>query len=398
MSRKPRALIVGGGVAGPACALFLKAAGWDVSVFEAHPGRAEVGAALTLAPNGLHVLGRLGLAEAVLRAGSVVGRYRFLSERGRELGRMRPAPEGRYRYPSVSLSRATFYGLVLDEVERRGVELQFGRRLTAIEQDGAQVVARFADGGAADGDILVGADGVRSAVRTAILPDAPAPAFTGLVGGGGFLPRSRLLQLMGPLGEDVMTFAFGRRGFFGCAFGDRQEEDGAYWWYSLPRARPLAEDERRALAGPAAADAVLRAGGGWSPFVRNVIAATRRFIAPLDIFDVPSTPRWRAGRSVLIGDAAHAVAPHSGQGASMALEDALTLSARLAEQGEDPQAAFAAFEQQRRARAERVVAMGRRLGEQKAGGWLAARVRELLMPVFLRLAPSQDWLFGHEAS
>ncbi len=119
-------------------------------------------------------------------------------------------------------------------------------------------------------------------------------------------------------------------------------------------------------------------------------------IPPLDIFDVARLPRWSEGRVALVGDAAHAVSPHSGQGASMALEDAIVIAKQLAAQPADPAAAFATYESERRPRAERVVAMGRQSGDQKKGGRLASLIRNLMMPVFLRLAPKPDWLYGHE--
>jgi len=397
MSVKPRALVIGAGVAGPATALFLARAGYEPAVFESYPGRASVGGALAIAPNGMSVMGELGLADRVVAAGSAVDGFGFRTKRGRALGSMAYGPAGRYRFPAVSLSRNTFYGIVLDALEKRGTAPSFGKRLEAIEQDDGGITARFADGSAERGDILVGADGIHSAVRRLVLADAPQPAFTGLIGAGGFLPRRAFLERVGARAESTIQLFFGEGAFFGCAPGDRREVDGAYWWHALARERPLTEAEREALTGEAGVAELMRAGDGWCALVRDVIAATTTHIAPLDLFDVASLPRWHAGRAILVGDAAHAVSPHSGQGASMALEDAIALAKALRAQPDQPAAAFASFEAARRPRAERVVAMGRRSGDQKRHGRLASWLQTLIMPLALRLMPAPRWLYGFEA-
>ncbi len=136
--------------------------------------------------------------------------------------------------------------------------------------------AHFADGTKERGDILIGADGLHSAVRRQILPDGPEPEFTGLIGAGGFVPRSAMMRVLGPEREHAMTFCFGDGAFVGYAFGDRREERGAYWWHSLPRERPLSDDDRQALSGEAGIAALLRAGDGWSPEIRRFSRQRRR--------------------------------------------------------------------------------------------------------------------------
>jgi len=388
-------LVIGAGLAGPATALFLQKAGFEPEVFEAYPGRAGSGGALVLAPNGMAVMAELGLAERVVAAGTVIERFDFRSRRGFRLGRTAYAPPGLYRCPGVSLSRARLYGILLEALAERGIPVRHGKRLTGIEESTGAVTARFDDGESATGDLLVGADGIRSTVREIILPQAAKPAFTGLIGGGGFLSREDLARLVGAGNEGAMTFCFGQGAFFGYAFGDRGTENGAYWWHSLASDRPLSAEERQRLSGQAGIDAFLQVGHGWHERVRGIVAATREHIGALDIFDVGSLPRWSNGRSVLVGDAAHAVSPHSGQGASMALEDAIVLAKALRDRGSHAQA-FAAFEAERRPRAERVIAFGRRGGDRKRGGRLASALQTALMPLILRLMPAPHWLYGHE--
>jgi 2-polyprenyl-6-methoxyphenol hydroxylase-like FAD-dependent oxidoreductase len=117
-----------------------------------------------------------------------------------------------------------------------------------------------------------------------------------------------------------------------------------------------------------------------------------------NIYDIPSLPTWHRGPVAIIGDAAHAVSPHSGQGASLALEDAMSLASMLTRRATTPEAAFAEFEQSRRARAEKIVGYGRRSGNQKrelgaVGAWLRDRFVSLLLPRLLR--KNSDWMYDH---
>jgi 2-polyprenyl-6-methoxyphenol hydroxylase-like FAD-dependent oxidoreductase len=119
-----------------------------------------------------------------------------------------------------------------------------------------------------------------------------------------------------------------------------------------------------------------------------------------EIHDVPSLPAWSAGRTVLIGDAAHAVAPHSGQGASMALEDAQLLAKLLRDsRGDNLEKVFRVFEEERRPRTDKVIALGRRNGQRKEEmPLLAYRIQQLMIRIFVPLTRTrrQDWLFGYK--
>jgi 2-polyprenyl-6-methoxyphenol hydroxylase-like FAD-dependent oxidoreductase len=240
--------------------------------------------------------------------------------------------------------------------------------------------------------MLIGADGIGSTVRRLLLPDGPAPAFTGLVGSGGFVPRSAMERIVGADRARSITLSFGSGVFIGHAFADRSDERGAYWWYALPRDRPLARDAREVPDVE-----TLLALGDWSDTTRRILHSTSRMFPTLNLFDVARLPRWSEGRVGLIGDAAHAVSPHSGQGASMALEDAFALVEALRAAPDSPAHALEAFERARRARVEKVVQMGRRSGDQKRKGPIGTAIMTALMPIMLRLMPRPTWLYGWEA-
>ena len=169
------------------------------------------------------------------------------------------------------------------------------------------------------------------------------------------------------------------------------------WWSALAREAPLGAAERARLTGEEGMRSVLAAGEGWNETVSQVLDATVETIAPLDIFDVATLPYWWRGRVVLMGDAAHAVSPHSGQGASMALEDSIELAKRLRNGGlDDLPRSLAAFERERRGRVERVVAYGRRSGDLKRRGRFGTWLQNQLMRLFLQLRrPDFGWVHNH---
>ena len=146
---KEKVLIIGGGIAGPALALFLAKAGIAATVFEAYPERAEIGGALGLAPNGMAVLAELGLAGEVAAAGTICSAFAFRTPAGKPLGTAPYGGRGRYGQPAVTLARAALHEIVADAAERNGIAIRYGKRLRDIAVDADGVTARFDDGSTA---------------------------------------------------------------------------------------------------------------------------------------------------------------------------------------------------------------------------------------------------------
>jgi 2-polyprenyl-6-methoxyphenol hydroxylase-like FAD-dependent oxidoreductase len=380
MKQHRRALVVGGGIAGPAVALFLARAhartGIQPVVFEAYPRSEDVGGAFQIAPNGLRVLAELGLADALLDQGHPCSDMAFRNHHGRLIGVVRTARAGH----GVNVTRAAVHRVLRDETERRGIELHYRKRLTGITDAGREVVATFDDGTTEVGDFLVGADGVHSPVRACILPQHAAPRDTRMISVGGFCAAG-VAPPPDPDDAGRLTFVVGPRHQLGYSrFG------GAQWgWWCHVHAADA--EEHRALmtmSAPALRDFMLERYRGWSAPAHDFVASTEAWLRT-PIHDVPTLPTWRRGRVVLLGDAAHAMSPAGGQGASLALEDAM-LFGRLADDGaariED---VMARFESLHRRRAEKMVAQGydndrrslRELGP--FGMWMRDRV---MMPVF----------------
>ncbi len=389
MTKNIRALVIGGGVAGPVTAMALRQAGIDATVYEAYDRTADgVGAFLTLAVNGMAALRELGLDHLV--RGKGFDTPTMVAEMdGRRLIEFsfgEPLPDGSH---NQTITRADLYGVLRDEAVRRGVPIEYGKRLVAAEPAGGGVLATFADGTTAAGDLLIGADGLRSVTRTIIDPHAPAPRYVPLLNAGGY---ARGGDLGGDLGEPgVMHMFFGRR----CFFSYVVRPGGEVWWFANPpQQRELPARELAAIT-PGQWRARLRDLFARDDFpALRVIDATEHIFAGWSTYDFPKVPVWHRDRMIIVGDAAHATSPASGQGASMALEDAVTLGKCLRDLPDVP-AAFSAYENLRRARVERVVAQGKRNGDGKAAGRIGRMLLPIVFKFVARAANRQGWLYDH---
>jgi len=380
-----KALVIGGGIAGSVTAIALRRAGFDVTVHEAYDRSADgVGSYVTLAVNGVRALRGLGLDAPVLRAGVPTTSMVLEMGSGRHLTEFTdpPSPDG---IETTTILRADLYTSLRDEAVRQGVRVEYGHRLVDALPQADGVTAVFADGGTDTGDLLIGADGLRSRVRTVIDPTAPPARYGGLLNTAGFAHGVRLDGKR----PGALYLAFGKRCFFGyLPVPDGYGHDGEVWWFANPphRAEPsraelaaISPEEWRTRlialfsvdAGPAAA----------------LIEASTGILAGWPTYDFPSVPVWHRDRMIIIGDAAHAASPASGQGASMAIEDAVVLAGCL-DRCADVPAAFAAFEALRRERVEKVVATGKRNGSQKVPGPLGRVARDAMLRAFFS-APVQ---------
>lgn len=380
MDARREVLVVGGGIGGLATALALREAGFEPAVFEARPEAPDPGGLfLTLAVNGLRVLEQLGVLEPLLR-GRVIPTPRivFESSSGKELGRSTNGrlPDGT---PALTLMREELRRALAVAAARRGIRVHHGARLRSLVSAGDRVQAVFDDGARAEGALMVGADGIHSTVRTFVDPGAPAPSWTGLLNLGGVCPGAPL-----PSTPGEMRMLWGRRAFLGYTV----TPGGEGWWFANVARRD--EPRRGDLSGVTAEEwrkQLLGLFAGDPPGVQALLRATPEIHA-YPIHDLQRQPHWRSGRMVLVGDAAHAVAPSTGQGASLALEDAAMLAHCLSVIPE-VEGALDRFVALRRPRAERMMAEGRRRGAYKAPSseW-ARRARDLLVPAALRLFAS----------
>ncbi|OAF17898.1 FAD-dependent monooxygenase [Bradyrhizobium neotropicale] len=395
MSNRPRkALIIGAGIAGPVAAVLLRRAGIESAIYEAWPYSKGIGGGLQIAPNGMQVMDEIGLAGELISRGSVAESFDFCSQSGQRLGSLNRDMERRFGQPAVNVCRATLNEMLVDKAWCSCVSLYFEKRLTKIEDRGDQpIIAYFADGSTAEGDFLIGADGVHSMVRRQVIPDGPAPFDTGLIGFGGFVPRAVLDGTA--IGQRVMT-TFGQSGFFGYGFCSPDPNDGAMWWSTQP-AHGIDAAAFRAQDQATIKQHLRDFHRGWHDPIPAILEAAENIVVT-DTLDVATLPTWSRKRSLLIGDAAHATSPHAGQGASLALEDAMRL-ARLMQDGQELGVTFQNFEAERRPRAEKIVAIARRNGNSKrefsaTGAFIRNQMMKWLLPLGSK---SMEFMYAYDA-
>jgi FAD-dependent urate hydroxylase len=388
-----KALIIGGGIAGSVTAMALQRAGIGSVIYEAYDTSAglDAGAFLTVAVNGLDALRTLDAHEPVLAAGFPTRSIEFFSGTGKRLGEVPIGGTLADGTVTHTIKRADLYRVLHAEAIRRGIRIEHGKRLIDAETTPDGVVARFEDSTHAEGDLLIGADGIHSRTRRIIDPAAPGPRYTGLGNIGGFTRDASVDTKPG-----IYAMVWGKRAFFGYTVSP----SGEIWWFANP---PSASEPTRAeLAATTTEQWKQRLIGLFADEVSQVaeiIRATTGEPLGTNQHDMPSVPTWHEGPMVIVGDAAHATSPASGQGASMAIEDAVVL-AKCLRDVPDIQQAFVAYEQLRRERVERVVAQGARSSSYKAAGPIARVLRDLMLPVVLkRVASSGErslaWMYSY---
>ncbi|MDT7836936.1 FAD-dependent monooxygenase [Aquabacterium sp. OR-4] len=317
-------LIAGAGIAGLCTALGLLRAGVPVRVFEQAAELREVGAAVSLAPNAVRALDSLGLAEALRDVANRPALAAMLHYRtGAELNAyaMGDEMERRWGKPYLQLLRADLHQLLVQAVQALKPDaLVLGARVTGLAQDDAAVQLETA-AGRFSGRALIGADGVRSAVRQALHGEG-GPSFTGYVAWRGVVPMSEL------------------------RYPDQQPDTAVYLGpqTSLLRYRVRGLDAMNVVAfaridrwvdegwsSPADPQELRDTFSGWHAVADDLFQAMARCGAfKWGLFGRAALPRWQVGRVSLIGDAAHPMLPFLGQGAAMAIEDGVLMARALA--------------------------------------------------------------------
>ena len=372
-------LIAGAGIGGLTAALALRDAGFEVRVFERAPLLREVGAGIQLSPNGMRVMDALDLRRPLENIAFHPQAFEFrLYQSGYRVLRMPlgDATIARYGMPYLHLHRADFLDVLSSAVkERMGDVVQTGRLVLMAEQgpDSARLI--FTDGSREEGDIVIGCDGIHSAVRTSLL-GPEQPEFTGHVAWRGVIPVERL--------GDAVTY-FLRRGqllnFVGVETGQTWKKEG--WTEQGSR-----EELRAAFKD-------------WHPTLRAIVDAIDEPYR-WALFTRKPLPKWSDGRITLLGDAAHPMLPYMAQGAVMAIEDAYVLS-RCLKGASDIPAALKRYEDLRLKRTARVQGAARANGRRFHLSGLEKYWSYGQMALGSRFAPEvvarvNDWLFGYDAT
>ncbi|MCB9730016.1 MAG: FAD-dependent monooxygenase [Deltaproteobacteria bacterium] len=362
-------LIAGGGIGGLAAAIALRRAGREVQIFERADDVRASGQGITVSVNAMVALGELGLADAVLAAGVRLSGAELRRADGRALMPLHmDAMEAAHGMPSVGILRGALLGVMLEAIGAERVRTS--ARCVGYRMDGEGVAMRLAGGEEVRGEALIGADGAGSAVRAQLLGEA-APRYAGYTCWRGL--------------ADVAGEELGEGGFFemwgrGARFGGIPVSADRFFWYAAANAPRRGRDE----AGEVIPRLRARFAGFAEPVATLLARTAPEGVLRTDIEDRPPTARWGEGPVTLLGDAAHAMTPNMGQGASQALEDAVTLG-RCAEGAVAVAPALRDYERARRARAAGFVHASWWAGRvaQWEGG-LACAARDAAMRVVPR--------------
>jgi 2-polyprenyl-6-methoxyphenol hydroxylase-like FAD-dependent oxidoreductase len=346
MADDRKALIVGGGIGGLTAALALRRAGIEAVVFEQAPRLQDVqsGGGLLVWNNGMRALREIGLAEQVEAAAAVLGVTTFNSYRG---GLLATWPIEKVAQdlgvPTVGIVRGDLHRVLADALGEDAI--QVGAHYESFTANGDGVTVRFSDGREERGDILVGADGVRSTVRPHLIGqgDLRAPGYWGI---------QAVVQFEHPQALHGMFATYWGPG---SRFAYHHVGGGRLYWFAV-------EDGEGTESAPERIAIVRERLKSWPEPVRSIIAATDDDeIAVMDIADAKPVKRWGSGPATLLGDAAHPILPNLGQGTSQALEDAIVLGRSLSRSA-DVVAALRFYEDQRAPRTAGLVKFSRNLG------------------------------------
>jgi 2-polyprenyl-6-methoxyphenol hydroxylase-like FAD-dependent oxidoreductase len=371
-----RVVIAGAGIGGLTLAIALRRRGKAVTVFERAASLEAVGAGIALPANGVRALQRLGLGERVARAGKVVDRAVIQDWRGRQLG---PEVDLSAVYEQmgaslVALHRARLHRVLLDAVGADAVTT--GAQVASFEQDAGSVMVALVNGDRIEADLLVGADGLHSAVRAQLMGDS-RPTYSGYTSWRGVTPADSVTQ------PERTSESWGR----GERFGIVPIGFGEMYWFAVADAPSDGRDNdvHREL---------LTRFSSWHAPIADIIRATPSDrIVRTDISDRPPIERWHSGHVVLIGDAAHPMTPNLGQGAGQAIEDAVVLDECLAT-GATLEEALVSYEERRVARANGIVRASRQFGavaqwSNPIAAWARDRAMSL-MPLSLAVKQARQ--------
>jgi salicylate hydroxylase len=373
-----RVAIVGGGIGGAAAANALRQRGIDVHLFEQASALTEVGAGVALQPNSIRLLRRLGFGAEVDRYGAHWIDPRLHRWDGAFIASMWPA-EKASEIEFYGMHRADLLGMLVDRLPAGTIST--GHRCVGFEQDAEQATVIFANGARATADVVVAADGIHSALQQYVV-EPSAPVSSGSMAYRGIIPAT---SVNWPAGA-MRNFLGPNRRFM--IYPVRAGELLNYVGFV-----PMDEKIKESWSAPGDPAELAAEFVGWDPVVGAVLAQVKTCFR-WGLYDREPLSAWSRGRLTLLGDAAHAMLPHAGQGANQAIEDGVALAAILAQANRAtvPQA-LKVYESVRRERTAGVQRLSRQNGARgMASQNLEARDREMIDE-----APGRAWIWNYDA-
>ncbi len=343
MTVRPKVVVVGGGIGGLFAANALIAHGLAVSVYEQAPALGEVGAGVFLTPNSVRQLQRVGLGPAVEKWGARVGPgSHYFRHDGAPIAPVQVTDSSGWN-AAFGMHRADLVNFLANALPAGVVHT--GHRAAGFEQTDDVARVSFANGATAEGDIVIGADGIHSELRAYVFPPSP-PVFHGSVAYRGVVEHARISDLP----ADCWLMWLGKGKHF-LTFPLRAGKLINYVGFV-----PADQEMKESWSAPGDPDVLRGEFSGWDPRIEGLLRQVQKTFR-WALYDREPLPTWTKGRLSLLGDAAHPMLPHLGQGANQSIEDGMALATILARADrETAPAALLAYERLRR---ERVAAVQR---------------------------------------
>ncbi|KAG5974343.1 hypothetical protein E4U55_008232 [Claviceps digitariae] len=373
-----KAIIIGGGPAGISAALRLhQVTDISATVYELHSEPTTLGGSLSTAPNGMSLFHRLGVHEDLVSRGSSNGVITIRSlSRGviASYDSVAAAKQQNGGFGYLAIKRIELVKVLLAAADKAQIPIHYGKKLVRVDELADAVRVTFADGSTDEADVVLGCDGIHSAVRKQYVDPEQEPEYSGMSGIGSVvarpkgLPETMASQLTGING--TLTTA-GALGVISCS----PHGEELFWGMSKEVALPANGDTRdgwelqRADEVAAFQSNTLQLlkrapTSPWADTLRLLVAATQS-VKFYPIYKLPPGRPWHRGRCVLVGDAAHAMQPHAGQGVSQAMEDVFLLSRLLQDPTRPLRDVFAAYERIRRPRVEEIAKQAAQNGRMR---------------------------------
>jgi len=380
MSERLQIAIVGGGIGGLTAAFALRARGLNVTVFEQAVVLREIGAGVSIHPNAALLLQRIGLADDIKKIGSPITGLLMRTSLGEPIDTFARPSTGLLGY---NVHRAEFLKL-LANTQPEG-SLHLGHRLSAARETDSHARLTFSNGTTFYADIVIGADGIHSALKREIGLKT-YPSSEGIMAYRGLIPIERLSWAKEVGGRMSMWIGNGRSFLCYPVSSGRLMNMVAFV--------PTDLDSEESWTAPGDVKALGAEYSGWDDPVRETISALDQTFR-WGIYDRAPLPHWSTGRMTLLGDAAHPMVPHIGQGAAQAIEDGFTLAVLLesANQKDIPKR-LQTYEKLRIERTSRIQAVARDAGRFYRAEYENAAERNRLMGEWMS---ATGWIRGHDA-
>lgn len=385
--RRNKIAIIGAGIAGPCLAIELASQGHEVQIFESRNQKSmKDGAFLSISPNGLNILQKYISIEN-LKQDYSPGSISFLNKKGKPIGELpNDYQEKEYGQSSFQVRRSHLVSMLIEKANEKRINIQYNEKCIRIDQDENLVTLFFEGDKTASFDYVFGCDGTFSVTRKFLFPEVKLN-YTKNLSTAGFTNNTSQLHL----DTKSINMIFGTIGFFAYAVSN----NGEIWWFNnIHHHEEPSKQELREVLPAQIRNKLLKIHKNDTSLINTIVSSTENIIV-YPIYDLPRLNQWHKGRVCLIGDAAHAISPHIGQGASLALEDVVILS-EILKHSEDFIEGFEQYYDERHERVEKIVAQARGVGNNKTKpSPIAVWFRDRLMKYFLKSEiKKMDWIYS----